>query len=66
MSEHQYPILSITSCNLLSPSISTKASEFSCNTGGRVLFNYKLRLKDDILELNVFKGLGRHGALDLK
>ncbi|KAL2510976.1 Zinc finger BED domain-containing protein DAYSLEEPER [Abeliophyllum distichum] len=48
--ERQYPIVSIIARDLLTPPVSTIASESTFSTGGRMLTDMRSRLKPDILE----------------
>ncbi|KAL2505829.1 Zinc finger BED domain-containing protein DAYSLEEPER [Abeliophyllum distichum] len=48
--ERQYPIVSIIARDLLTPPVSTVASESAFSTDGRMLTDMRSRLKPDILE----------------
>ena len=48
--ERQYPIVSKIARDLLTPPVSTVASEAAFSLGGRVLSDERSRLKEDILE----------------
>ncbi|KAL2480724.1 Zinc finger BED domain-containing protein DAYSLEEPER [Abeliophyllum distichum] len=48
--ERQYPIVSVIARDLLTPLVSTVASESAFSTGGRMLTDMRSRLKPDILE----------------
>ena len=48
--ERKYPIVSAIAKDLLTPPVSTVASESACSAGKRVLSEVRSRLKEDILK----------------